>query len=56
MSLVLLIVAGCVIGLVILAALGVGTFIVLRAGQHDTVSEAREGWIQRRSEKDDQGW
>ncbi len=52
----LLVVVGCVIGLVILAALGVGIFIVLRAGQRDTVSNAREGWIQRRSEKDEQGW
>jgi len=53
---ILLAVVGCVIGLVILAALGVGVFIVLRAGQHDTVSDARAGWIQRRSEKDEQGW
>ena len=52
----LLTVVGCVIGLVILATLGVGIFIVLRAGQRDTVSDAREGWIQRRSERDEQGW
>ena len=52
----LLVVIGCVIGLVILAGLTVGVIIVLRAGQRDTVSEAREGWIQRRSEKDEQGW
>ena len=53
---ILLAVIGCVIGLMILAGLAVGVFIVLRAGQRDTVSDAREGWIQRRSEKDDQGW
>ena len=52
----LLVVISCVIGLIILAALALGVFIVLRAGQRDTVSEAREGWIQRRSEKDEQGW
>lgn len=35
---------------------GVGVFVVIRAAQRDTVSTAREGWIQRRSERDDQGW
>ena len=53
---ILLVVVGCVVGLLILAALSVGIFIVLRAGQRDTVSAAREDWIQRRSERDEQEW
>jgi hypothetical protein len=52
----LLLVAGCLLGLLLLGALVVGIVIVLRAGERDKVSPARQDWIQRRSEKDEQGW
>ena len=39
-----------------LVVVGIVIFIVMQAGQRDTVSTAREGWIHRRSEKDEHGW
>jgi len=52
----ILLVAGCVAGVLFLVLLGVGIFVVMQAGQRDSVSTAREGWIHRRSKKDTQGW
>ena len=52
----ILLVVGCVGGLLVLAIIGAAVFIMMQSGQRDTVSTAREGWIQRRSEKDEQGW
>lgn len=49
-------IVGCVGGALILAAVGAGIYIIMKAGQRDTVSTAREGWIHRRSDKDSQGW
>ena len=42
--------------LISVGVLGIGLWLIIQAGQRDTVSTAREGWIQRRSEKDEQGW
>ena len=33
-----------------------GIAMVMKAGQRDSVSTARQGWIQRRSEKDSEEW
>lgn len=46
----------CAGALILLAMFGVGFWLIMQAGQRDTVSSAREGWIQRRSEKDKQEW
>lgn len=53
---VTLIIIGCGLGLMIFAALVVVIIVVSQSGERDTVSTAREGWIRRRSEKDEDGW
>ena len=52
----ILLAISCILGLIMLGLVVAGIFMVIQAGQHDTVSTAREGWIHRRSEKDEQGW
>ncbi|MBN1219682.1 MAG: hypothetical protein JXM69_12195 [Anaerolineae bacterium] len=53
----ILLIVGCgSLGLVMLIGLIVGVILVLKSGQRDAVSQAREDWIRRRSEKDEQGW
>ena len=55
MSIILLL--GCGLGLFLATIfLGLGIFLLMGAGERDTVSTAREGWLQRRSEKDQEGW
>ena len=55
MSAILLL--GCGLGLFLVAVvLALGILLLMGAGGRDTVSTAREGWIQRRSEKDQEGW
>ena len=49
-------VVSCIIALIMLGLVVAGIVMVIRATQHDSVSSAREGWIQRRSEKDSQQW
>ncbi len=51
----MVLVIGCAGFLLALVVVGVAIFIVMQAGQRDTVGTAREGWIHRRSEKDEQG-
>lgn len=46
----------CAVLLLILAGLVVGIIVIMKSGERDTVSSAREGWINRRSDKDEQGW
>jgi len=41
--------------LVILVTIGF-IFVVVSFSNPDTVSEARQGWIFRRSDKDEHGW
>ena len=50
----LTLIIGCVIGGLLLAALAVGLAMLMNSS--DPVSSAREGWIHRRSEKDEEGW
>lgn len=51
-----LVVILCAVALLVLAGLVVGIFIIMKSGERDPVSAAREGWINRRSDKDEQGW
>ncbi len=46
----------CVVLLLILAGLVIGIIVIMKSGERDTVASAREGWINRRSDKDEQGW
>ena len=46
----------CLIAVIMLILVAAGIAMVMRAANRDTVSTAREDWIQRRSDKDEQGW
>lgn len=51
MAMSLIVIVGCLLALVLLAALIVGIIVILNSGERDVVSTAREGWINRRSEQ-----
>jgi len=55
-SVILLLGLAIIIGLIIVAALGVGLFLIMSGDNRDGVSNARQDWLHRRSEKDEQGW
>ena len=55
-SVVLLLGLAILIGLIIVGGLMIGLFLLLSVNDRDGVSNARQGWLQRRSEKDEQGW
>jgi hypothetical protein len=55
MAISLIVIAGCLLAGVLLAALIVGIIVILNSGERDVVSSAREGWISRRSERDQEG-
>jgi hypothetical protein len=46
----------CVVGMLVVIAIGVGIMVVMGMGKSDAVSDARQGWISRRSDKDEEGW
>lgn len=52
MAISLIVIVGCLLAAVMLAALIVGIVVILNSGERDVVSTAREGWINRRSDKD----
>jgi len=52
----ILLIAGCLVGILVLAGLVVGIVLIMRSGERDVVSDARQGWINRRSEEDEEGW
>lgn len=52
----LLLIGGCLLGALVLAALIVGLIVIMNSGERDAVSSARQGWINRRSEQDEEGW
>ncbi|MBE7551486.1 MAG: hypothetical protein HS126_10480 [Anaerolineales bacterium] len=52
MAMSLIVMVGCLLAAVMLAALIVGVIVILNSGERDVVSMAREGWINRRSDKD----
>jgi hypothetical protein len=53
MSLVLII-FGCVLLTFLLLILVLGLIIIMKSSERDVVSTARQGWINRRSEKDEE--
>jgi hypothetical protein len=55
MAMSLIVMVGCLLAGVLLSALIVGIIVILNSGERDVVSMAREGWINRRSEKDQEG-
>ncbi len=50
----ILLIVGCILGLVLLAALVIGIIVIMNSGERDVVSTARQGWINRRSGKDEE--
>jgi hypothetical protein len=40
------------LAVVLLVTLLIGIVVIVRSGERDVVSTARQGWINRRSEKD----
>jgi hypothetical protein len=54
LSLSMLAIGGCLV-LLILAALVIGIIVIMQSGERDVVSSARQDWIERRSEKDQEG-
>ena len=54
MSLVLIL--ACLLGVVMLAVLLAGIVLIMNSGGRDVVSTARQGWINRRSDQDQEGW
>jgi hypothetical protein len=52
----ILLIMVCLISLIALGGLIVGIILAIQSNQGDVVSSAREGWIHRRSEKDQDGW
>jgi hypothetical protein len=53
---IMLLAFACLVGVVILVGFIVGVVVVMRSGQRDTVSSAREDWLHRRSDKDQREW
>ncbi|MCB0214379.1 MAG: hypothetical protein KDJ52_33880 [Anaerolineae bacterium] len=52
----ILIVLAVVVAITLVTIIGVGIFIVMSIDDRDVVSRARQGWIDRRSENDNEGW
>jgi hypothetical protein len=52
----ILLIGGCLVGILVLAALVVGIVVIMRSGERDVVSDSRQGWLNRRSEEDKEGW
>ena len=52
----ILLIAGCLVGVLVLAGLVIGIVVIMQSGERDRVSDARQGWINRRSGEDGEGW
>lgn len=52
----ILVVMGCLVGLLLSIAVIAGLIVIIRSGGLDTVSTARQDWIQRRSDRDEREW
>lgn len=52
----IVVILGCLLGVLLFGALLVGIIVILNTGNNDAVSSARQGWINRRSDKDKEGW
>jgi hypothetical protein len=47
---------GCALSLLAVGGLIVAVIVIVQSNQRDPVSGARQGWISRRSEQDEEGW
>lgn len=52
----LLLILACGLGALILLVAVVAVVVLIQTGERDVVSSARQGWINRRSEQDKEGW
>ncbi|MFN8457728.1 MAG: hypothetical protein U0401_24250 [Anaerolineae bacterium] len=52
----LLILLACGLGALVLIVAVVAVIVLMQTGERDVVSTARQGWINRRSEQDKEGW
>ncbi len=52
----LLILLACGLGASLLVAGVIAVIVLMQTGERDVVSAARQGWINRRSEQDKEGW
>ena len=52
----MILIVGCLLGFLVLGGVIVGIIVVLNSGENDVVSTARQGWINRRSDKDEEDW
>lgn len=52
----LLILVVCGLGMLILIAGVIIMIVLIRTGDRDVVSSARQGWLDRRSDHDKEGW
>ena len=52
----ILLIAGCLVGVLVLAGLVGGIVWIMQSGERDRISDARQGWINRRSGEDGEGW
>lgn len=46
----------CGLGMLVLIAVVIAVIVIMKSGERDVVSSARQGWINRRSEQDKEGW
>ncbi len=53
---VLILIVLCLVMALVGVAIIIGVVLILGAGRRDSVSEARQDWINRRSDKDEGGW
>ena len=51
----ILLIIGCLLGILVLAALVVGIVMIMQSGERDSVSTAREDWINQGREEDQEG-
>lgn len=49
-----LLIVGCVVGMLLLIGLAAGLILILLAGRGDAVSTAREGWIRGSREEEEE--
>jgi hypothetical protein len=52
----ILLIIGCALSLLAVGGLIVAVVVIMQSNQRDHVSDARQGWISRRSEQDEEGW
>lgn len=54
--LTILLIIGCALSLLAVGGLIVAIVVIMQSNRRDHISGARQGWISRRSDKDEEGW